>query len=843
MDEGSGLDVFSLMGGMACDGEPRGEETCPSPRHDPEEESRLVAAAEEREQGLQCGKVYYLICQRWYTQWRQWTRSPQSADRPPQIENNSLLESVSEIATLKQNLQEHQDFVIVSGAVWELLHGWYRGGPAIPRRAVPTPSGSTDIEVYCLRLLVHKSTDLSASPKPIFDSKVTTVEDFKKHACEELGLDSSKVRIWDYFNKKRHYLLEQSLDKTLESCTMVEDNDILLETQLEDGTWPRETIDKTVITNGNSPCLGVVGLQNLGNTCFMNSSIQCLSSVAVFREHFRTDSYKEGLNRVAFKTQGKLAEEFSKLLKDMWTPGASQVAPREFKYQIGQFAEQFTGYRQHDSMEFIEYLLDGLKEDLNSVRGPKPFVELKEAEGRTDDVVAEEAKHNYLIRNNSYIDELFLGFYKSTVQCTDPGCDRVSVKFDPFLSIKVPLTNSEQERKVTFAVTVVAKTLGITSHKVQVVKAGTAQEIIDAAAEAAGIASADCVLVEVYMRKIYKCFDAADAVDSIRSNDVLVVYEADDIVRSAAKAQSRYYSTAPEDSSDVCACVIYLRRNKPAAYSSGRELIGLPLVLSLPRESTAAKVSSLVKAELDKHIRPLPEGWSVFWTAESSFPESCTNQLGEGDEVVRLHGKPLAYIIVEWPEAVVPEAAVQLGEATVDAANSGFNETPEPAVNLSDCIKLFTETDTLSADDAWYCNKCKEHREALKKMEFWSLPPVLLLQLKRFTYTSYSRDRIDTNVAFPLEGLDMQPFVMQNAMRGIEQVFDLVALSLHGGSQSGGHYVAYGRSSENGRWHYYNDSFAKEVEPSEVAKEQSGAYVLFYLRRDYRPASWGPPFT
>ena len=50
-----------------------------------------------------------------------------------------------------------------------------------------------------------------------------------------------------------------------------------------------------------------------------------------------------------------------------------------------------------------------------------------------------------------------------------------------------------------------------------------------------------------------------------------------------------------------------------------------------------------------------------------------------------------------------------------------------------------------------YCPKCKEHRQAFKKMELWRLPDVLVIHLKRFSFNTYSRDKIDTMVSFPIE--------------------------------------------------------------------------------------------
>lgn len=51
------------------------------------------------------------------------------------------------------------------------------------------------------------------------------------------------------------------------------------------------------------------------------------------------------------------------------------VCPKGFKARIAQFAPQFSGYQQHDSQEFLAFLLDGLHEDINRIQH-KPYIEV-----------------------------------------------------------------------------------------------------------------------------------------------------------------------------------------------------------------------------------------------------------------------------------------------------------------------------------------------------------------------------------------------------------------------------------------------------------------------------------
>jgi len=83
------------------------------------------------------------------------------------------------------------------------------------------------------------------------------------------------------------------------------------------------------------------------------------------------------------------------------------------------------------------------------------------------------------------------------------------------------------------------------------------------------------------------------------------------------------------------------------------------------------------------------------------------------------------------------------------------NTSGKTSVGLQDCINGFTTTERLGADDPWYCPRCKKHQQATKKFDIWSLPKVLIIHLKRFSYSRFWRDKLDTLVHFPLTEFNM----------------------------------------------------------------------------------------
>ena len=110
---------------------------------------------------------------------------------------------------------------------------------------------------------------------------------------------------------------------------------------------------------------GLTGLGNLGNTCFMNSALQCLSNCVPLTQYFLAGNYKDELNRNnPLGMRGEIANAYAGLLNQIWNEQYSSVAPRQFKMQVGRFAPQFSGYQQQDSQELLAFLLDGLHEDL-----------------------------------------------------------------------------------------------------------------------------------------------------------------------------------------------------------------------------------------------------------------------------------------------------------------------------------------------------------------------------------------------------------------------------------------------------------------------------------------------
>jgi len=168
------------------------------------------------------------------------------------------------------------------------------------------------------------------------------------------------------------------------------------------------------------------GLQNIGNSCYLNSVIQCLLHCDPIRDYFVNGKFKSEINSKS-KTRGKCADATSSLFGDLLSGRTS--SPSSVKSAVNKFSGLFRGTSQEDAQEFLRWYLEALHEDVQKVIS-KPRI-TKEAES------AREAWSQYTSREDSQIVDLCVGQLKSSLTCSH--CGYVSNVWDPFWDLSVPL--------------------------------------------------------------------------------------------------------------------------------------------------------------------------------------------------------------------------------------------------------------------------------------------------------------------------------------------------------------------------------------------------------------------
>ncbi|XP_055563519.1 ubiquitin carboxyl-terminal hydrolase 4 isoform X3 [Falco biarmicus] len=872
---GSRTDMAAAEGGSGGAGGAR-----PDPTVQRAELGPLLAMA------LRPGESWYLVDSRWFKQWKKYVGFD-SWDMfgvgdpgffPGPIDNSGLF-SDPETQSLKEHLIDELDYVLVPTEAWNKLVAWYGcvdGQQPIVRKVVEYGLfvKHYKVEVYLLELKLCESSNPDNVISCHF-SKADTVATIEKEMRKLFNIPAEKeTRLWNRYMSNMYEQLSK-LDSTVQDAGLYQGQVVLIEVKNEDGTCPGQHFlaKSSTATSRNFTT----------SSKSSASSYSSVSATSVITNGDNSNSYGLNSSHLGRGGSGFVCNSYScrdsASLTQPGLCGLSNLGNTCFmnsalQTQVGQFAPQFSGYQQQDSQELLAFLLDGLHEDLNRVK-KKPYLELKDANGRPDSEVAKEAWENHRLRNDSIIVDIFHGLFKSTLVC--PKCSKVSVTFDPFCYLTLPLP-LRRDRPMEVTLVYAAPQRRPVQYRVVVPMMGAISDLCDSLSKLSGVPAENMVVTDVYNHRFHKIFQMDEGLNHIMPKDDIFVYEV---------------CKPSEDGSECVTLSVYFREKtmRQSSNTSGTVLFGQPLLISvLKHKLTVDHLYSVVLEQISRYVKPpLAEEYST--TCPDKGTCNGSNGVVEGDieemehqdsgqegkeklaEVDPCHCE--GYMQVDSARDLQPckkqhftfSLVNSSGTSEINSIVEGkilklnafsalaidwdsdtrrllFDEQEAQAfekhgsmlqpqkkkavVALRDCIELFTTMETLGEHDPWYCPNCKKHQQATKKFDLWSLPRILVVHLKRFSYSRYWRDKLDTVVEFPIRGLNMSEFVCDP--RAGSYVYDLIAVSNHYGAMGVGHYTAYAKNKVDGKWYYFDDSSVLLASEDQIVTK--AAYVLFYQRRN-----------
>uniref|UniRef100_A0A674EPI1 Ubiquitin carboxyl-terminal hydrolase n=1 Tax=Salmo trutta TaxID=8032 RepID=A0A674EPI1_SALTR len=531
---------------------------------------------------------------------------------------------------------------------------------------------------------------------------------------------------------------------------------------------------------------GLTGMKNIGNSCYMNAALQALSNCPPLTQFFLDCS---GLVRTDKKPA--LCKSYQKLISELWhKKRPSYVVPTSLSQGIKLVNPMFRGYAQQDTQEFLRCLMDQLHEELK-----EPLAEYgRGGEGGEGDEQRDGS-------DRSPAEDEFLSCDSGTSSDRGEG----GGLGEAGLLIQDEWTGgpiSEKERLKE------KRVLGSPLH-------GGSQEM-DEDADVDTAAAEKGRFLEPPLSSPTLLYPEPDNEASMQQrpqsrpcSPVHTVQELQPKLSSSPPRSSTLRSAGPTYSFKKAQLILGAKKKKQSLYRSVISDIFDGSILSLVQCLTCDRVSTTVETFQDLSL-PIP-GKEDLAKLHSSIHQNLPAKTGVSLDVYGSQG---------WITYIMDS----IRRFVVSCIPSWFWG---PMVTLEDCLAAFFAADELKGDNMYSCEKCRKLRNGVKYCKVLQLPEILCIHLKRFRHEVMYSFKINSHVAFPLEGLDLRPFLAKDSLSQIT-TYDLLSVICHHGTAGSGHYIAYCQNVINGQWYEFDDQYVTEVH--ETVVQNAEAYVLFYRK-------------
>ena len=613
---------------------------------------------------------------------------------------------------------------------------------------------------------------------------------------------------------------------------------------------------------------GKTGLYNLGNTCYMNCSLQCLSNTEDLTKYFLNNYFQNDINlQSKFGSNGVLLKSYSDLLNLMWFSNFSKINPHYFRVAFCYSTQKFANNQQQDAMEFLSILLNYFHEDLNRIR-EKPYIMLENQKEDESDIQASERYYNYYLqRENSIIIDLFHGQFQNIILCQK--CCVENKTYEPFSNVTLPIPEEHNFYIIKFFTHLKCKyiTINITSETTfgELIKKATnflSKKILDAFEEIKKIGGYNPNYMIALLEKNIEIvkLDKNKIINTIYSQPE----DENDIPKNYQKKLKKYINQEEEIILFEREIIPDYHQNiyvYPITFDSKEKdkinFLSYPVVFSVKHDLILENFEKIIvdkfshifidNKEINKnnHLIDL-----YIFHSKKNLNQSFIKIIKDYPKC-RFCGRDYSEkkfcalyesfnkndtIATMFKNSKYSEPLVLLARSSYFDINKevypGYyfeeNNILNKHKNIYDSLNQFGKYEFLGDDNLWDCPKCAMKTKINKAIKIYKAPNYLIIQLKRFKKKSngffnfLEGDKNETFVSFPIKNLDLSNYVEGPGKS--ESLYDLYAVINHKSIGGCNHFTAFCKN--NNRWIEYDDHRINHIN-NPVTND---AYILFYSK-------------
>ncbi|KAI0982395.1 hypothetical protein GJ496_005154 [Pomphorhynchus laevis] len=772
------------------------------------------------------------------------------------------------------------DYKLLPYPVWAYLRRTYGGGPILRRYVIINKEGSLEIEIYRVVVKVYgdlnkiqlvkshnyfiATMDINESSEkrpyslvPLVSSvshmpRSNSTESLRckkgiihvmtcshRDKCKKVfnairrqfNLASNQFRLWYAAEKFNKTQINENSNTTFEQLGIYESCSFYIDVRNPNGSWDissGKTASSLSIGSGS-------GFSNLGNTCYINSALQCLCYTTDLSGYLMSQDFLRISNEHNFSNHN-LCILFRNLLMDVFNKKVKLFSPREINEMFkNDLKFNIRDLEQQDVTEFLLVFLERLHRELNiaqwNLLNDINSMNLMDPDGT-------EYWKGLYIGNYSIITYLFNGLLKIRMKCS--SCQYISECFEPMNIISLPLPEGHM---ISISIHVVL--CGDDDQYMQCLHMSVNESIT--------IQSLSSMMHDQFKLKSLVFFHYKQnqlkvcwPLKSLNFKEI-IAYELDLLKTNKVKLNQllivyqRKFTERP-----MHFCVIDKYRD---------DLIGVPFVFAKSSIKTVNELYQILLARAKHLLSQVPDNIKLFHLSKITYEgRNCGTcswiRFCHGckiDEQSKMNINDViedCAIAIDWNLSVAHQYYNFKFATTFESNHSRSLINSSNYINdhdIDQCFDSFFNDSQI--DTLLKCSHCQAETYFFQSVSLSRIPPILILQLNRFEKHFGFLEKATQSISFPV---DESLFYIKDNYGDIVQyrltskspdnkdkiisTYDLYALICHFGYIKNGHYIAYIRQKDakNSDWVMHDDNFNQITPSSELETLNEYCYVLFY---------------